>query len=132
MTQFIQTLTDGIAVGSLYALIALGYTLVYGILQFINFAHSDVFALGAWSSFTIAAAFGLSMSAKGVVPPWYMGAVVLAGSMLVCGGVGYLVERMAYRPLRNAPRLNVLITAIGVSLLLQNLGQLELARFVRG
>jgi branched-chain amino acid transport system permease protein len=132
VTYFVQTLTDGIAVGSLYALIALGYTLVYGILQFINFAHSDVFALGAWASFTIAAVFGLSVSAKGVVPPWYMGALVLGGSMLLCGGVGYAIERLAYRPLRGAPRLNVLITAIGVSLLLQNLGQLELWRFQRG
>lgn len=131
MTYFVQTLTDGIAVGSLYALIALGYTLVYGILQFINFAHSDVFALGAWASLTIAAALGLSVSLQGVVPPWYVGAVVLAGSMLLCGAVGFLIERFAYRPLRNAPRLNVLITAIGVSLLLQNVGQLEVIRFER-
>lgn len=131
MTQFVQTLTDAIAVGSLYALIALGYTLVYGILQFINFAHSDIFALGAWGSFTIASAFALAAAAGGE-PPWYVGAAVLIGAMALCGAVGYLVERFAYRPLRNAPRLNVLITAIGVSLLLQNLGQLELRRFQRG
>ena len=131
MTQFVQTLTDGIAVGSLYALIALGYTLVYGILQFINFAHSDIFSLGAWTSFTIASTFGLA-AATGAEAPWYAGAAVLAGSMALCGGVGYLVERFAYRPLRNAPRLNVLITAIGVSLLLQNLGQLEMTRVQRG
>ena len=132
MTYFVQTLTDGIAVGSLYALIALGYTLVYGILQFINFAHSDVFSLGAWASLTIAATFGLVISAQGAIPPWYIGATILIGSMLICGAVGYLIERFAYRPLRNAPRLNVLITAIGVSLLLQNLGQLDLARFKQG
>jgi branched-chain amino acid transport system permease protein len=125
MTQFVQTLIDGIAVGSLYALIALGYTLVYGILQFINFAHSDVFALGAWSSLAIAVACGLSASASGT-PPWYVGVGVLIASMLVCAAVGFLIERFAYRPLRHAPRLNVLITAIGVSLLLENVGQLQL------
>ena len=132
MTQFVQTLTDGIAVGSLYALIALGYTLVYGILQFINFAHSDVFSLGAWTSFTIASAFGLVAATTGRPAQWYEGIAVLVGSMALCGAVGYLVERFAYRPLRNAPRLNVLITAIGVSLLLQNLGQLEMTRTQRG
>jgi branched-chain amino acid transport system permease protein len=131
VTQFVQTLTDGIAVGSLYALIALGYTLVYGILQFINFAHSDIFSLGAWTSFTIASTFGLA-AATGNDAPWYIGALVLAGAMAVCGAVGFVVERFAYRPLRNAPRLNVLITAIGVSLLLQNLGQLEMKRLQRG
>jgi branched-chain amino acid transport system permease protein len=118
-------------VGSLYALIALGYTLVYGILQFINFAHSDIFALGAWTSFTIASTFGLAASTEAEAP-WYAGAAVLVGSMAVCAAVGYVIERFAYRPLRNAPRLNVLITAIGVSLLLQNLGQLEMARVQRG
>ncbi len=125
MTQLIQTLTDGIAVGSLYALIALGYTLVYGILQFINFAHSDVFALGAWLSFTIATWFGLAAGSGATTPPWYIGLAVLALAMIGCGIVGFLIERLAYKPLRAAPRLNVLITAIGVSLLLENVGQLE-------
>lgn len=125
MTQFIQTLTDGIAVGSLYALIALGYTLVYGILQFINFAHSDVFALGAWLSFTVAIrVFGLEAGST-IPPPWYVGVGVLLAAMIGCGIVGFLIERLAYKPLRSAPRLNVLITAIGVSLLLQNVGQLN-------
>jgi branched-chain amino acid transport system permease protein len=124
VTHLIQTLTDGIAVGALYALIALGYTLVYGILQFINFAHSDVFALGAWLSFAIAAFGGLS-AATGGTPHWYVGLGVLLAAMIGCGIVGFLIERLAYRPLRNAPRLNVLITAIGVSLLLQNIGQLR-------
>ncbi len=124
-TKFIQTLTDGIAVGSLYALIALGYTLVYGILQFINFAHSDIFALGAWLSYVIASLMGLH-AGDGNVPPWYMGVAVLLGTMIGCGIVGFLIEFFAYRPLRNAPRLNVLITAIGVSLLLENIGQLQI------
>jgi branched-chain amino acid transport system permease protein len=128
-TIFIQTLTDGVAVGSLYALIALGYTLVYGILQFINFAHSDVFALGAWLSFAIASVMGLH-AGSGVTPPWYIGFAVLIGTMIGCGLVGFLIEFFAYRPLRNAPRLNVLISAIGVSLLLENLGQSQI--FVHG
>ena len=117
------------AVGALYALIALGYTLVYGILQFINFAHSDVFALGAWLSFTAASLMGLTAAASGGSPPWYAGVAVLLIAMVGCGLAGFLIERLAYRPLRSAPRLNVLITAIGVSLLLQNVGQL---RFIFG
>jgi branched-chain amino acid transport system permease protein len=126
VTHFVQTLIDGIAVGSLYALIALGYTLVYGILQFINFAHSDIFALGAWLSFAIATLFGLSATVgEGVTPPWYAGLGVLLGAMLLCALIGLTIERLAYRPLRRAPRLNVLITAIGVSLLLENAGQLQ-------
>ena len=105
--------------------IALGYTLVYGILQFINFAHSDVFRPGSVvGSLAIAVACGLSASASGT-PPWYVGVGVLIASMLVCATVGFLIERFAYRPLRHAPRLNVLITAIGVSLLLENVGQLQ-------
>ncbi len=122
MTHFLQTLFDGVTVGCLYALIALGYTMVYGILKFINFAHSDVFALGVWMSITIAGWLGIGAAGQ-PVPPWYMGLLVLVGSMTACGIVGFVVERVAYKPLRKAPRLNVLITAIGVSLLLQNVGQ---------
>ena len=201
MTKFLQTLMDGVAVGSLYALIALGYTMVYGVLQFINFAHGDVFMLGVWFSFVAAraattpdafaqplaneaavvagVAAGVCVAAllaqlalgricterpsrpleiargvartgvyagggvavtvgivflgsyaaylvggetgTGVVPAL----TVLVTAMLACGALGFTVERVAYRPLRNAPRLNVLITAIGVSLLLQNTGQLR-------
>ena len=127
MTKLIQTLLDGFAVGSLYALIALGYTMVYGILKFINFAHSDIFVLGAWISWVVAArgmALGLEHMAAGP-PAWWTGPLVLVAAMAACGAAGFLIERFAYRPLRNAPRLNVLITAIGVSLLLQNTGQLK-------
>src|SRR3954463_6114649 len=131
MTLLIQTLMDGIAVGSLYALIALGYTLVYGILQFINFAHSDVFALGAWSALAMAGLIGLAAAPGAPVPPWYVGLGVLLASMALCASVAFAIERFAYRPLRNAPRLNVLITAIGVSLLLQNVGQLGLWKVER-
>lgn len=122
MTQFLQTLIDGLAVGCLYALIALGYTMVYGILKFINFAHSDIFALGAWMTITFAGWFGV-VAIGGGPPAWYVGLAVLVSAMVFCGTVGFFIERVAYRPLRSAPRLNVLITAIGVSLLLQNIGQ---------
>jgi branched-chain amino acid transport system permease protein len=122
VTKFLQTLMDGVAVGSLYALIALGYTMVYGILQFINFAHSDVFVLGAWISYTLAVAMGYA--ADNAHSSALAGLLILLAAMATCGAVGFTIERLAYRPLRNAPRLNVLITAIGVSLLLQNVGQL--------
>ncbi len=124
MTQLLQILMDGFTVGSLYALIALGYTMVYGILQFINFAHGDVFALGAHLTIVFAAVLGYEALAVEGAAPWYIGVVVLILSMLACGAVGFIIERLAYRPLRHAPRLNVLITAIGVSLFLQNVGQL--------
>jgi hypothetical protein len=101
---------DGVAVGSLYALIALGYTMVYGILRFINFAHSDVFMLGAWVSWALAMALGYS--GVGAEIPWFAPALVLVGSMAACGLLGFLIERLAYRRLRSAPRINVLITAI--------------------
>lgn len=183
---------DGLAVGSLYALIALGYTMVYGILKFINFAHSDVFVLGAWISYSAALVAGFAdqnLAEPGVqmlpVAPWVMygiyglslatvgvcgwgfarhksltdlgrtlllmsvwgwvtiglvfaaralkgggldvlsGGLILIAAMLACGLVGFALERLAYKPLRKAPRLNVLITAIGISLLLQNTGQLQ-------
>ena len=129
MADFVQTLITTLEVGSLYALIALGYTMVYGILKFINFAHSDIVVLGAWISFTLASwilpEIGLDAHNPATPPPFWVGGVILVGAMVACGGVGFLIERLAYRPLRNAPRLNVQITAIGVSLLLQNVGQLD-------
>lgn len=125
MSDFLQTLINGLALGSLYALIALGYTLVYGILKFINFAHSDVFTFGAWTGLTMAGWLGLSAAAGAGAPPWWAGPLILVGAMVACGALGFAVERLAYRPLRNAPRLNVLITAIGVSLFLQNFGQMQ-------
>ncbi len=125
MDDFLQTLMTAVSVGSLYALIALGYTMVYGVLKFINFAHSDVVVLGAWFSFTLATWFLPQMGIDPAAAPWWAACGVLFFAMLACGGVGFLIERLAYRPLRRAPRLNVLITAIGVSLLLQNVGQLQ-------
>jgi branched-chain amino acid transport system permease protein len=120
LTKLLQTLVDAVSVGSLYALIALGYTMVYGILSFINFAHSDVFMLGAWFSFLVCRWVGWTQE----VPPGWSIAAILVTSMVICGTIGFVIERLAYRPLRQAPRLNVLITAIGVSLLLENTGQL--------
>ena len=121
MNTFVQTLVDAISVGSLYALTALGYTLVYGVLRFINFAHSDVFTVGAWVAFSFCSLFGWLVTGA---PAWGM-IVILVLSMATCAALGITIERLAYRPLRRAPRLNVLITAIGVSLFLQNVGQLD-------
>jgi branched-chain amino acid transport system permease protein len=129
MADFAQTLMTALAVGSLYALIALGYTMVYGILKFINFAHSDIVVLGAWVSYTLAnktlPLLGLDPHNPAVPPPMWLGLVILLSAMTFCGIVGFTIERLAYKPLRKAPRLNVLITAIGVSLFLQNFGQLN-------
>jgi branched-chain amino acid transport system permease protein len=123
MADFVQTLITTIEVGSLYGLIALGYTMVYGILQFINFAHSDIVVLGAWVSYTLAAKI---LPRLGVEPRNFLvGGGILIAAMLFCGVVGFVIQRFAYKPLRRAPRLNVLITAIGVSLFLQNVGQLR-------
>jgi len=118
LQAFLQNLVNGMALGGVYALVALGYTMVYGILQFINFAHSEIFMLGAFAGLFLAGYFA------GMEPPALMLCVVMVGSMAACMAVGVLAERLAYRPLRSAPRLNVLITAVGVSLLLQNLGQI--------
>jgi len=119
LEQLLQQLTNGIAWGSIYALIALGYTMVYGVLKLINFAHGEVYMVGAMSGYYAAHALGIAgqPSAAGLV-------AVLLASMAACALLGALIERVAYRPLRAAPRLAPLITAIGVSLLLQNLGQL--------
>ena len=121
MSTLLQTIVSTLSLGSLYALIALGYTLVYGVLRFINFAHSDVFTVGAWSSVVIAGAFGWAKTGA----PAFALPVVLVLSMALCAALGITIETLAYRPLRRAPRLNVLITAIGVSLFLQNTGQLK-------
>src|SRR5665213_923708 len=115
MTEFLQQLINGLAFGSILALIALGYTMVYGILRFINFAHGDIFMLGAF------AGFYLAPKVAAVFPlPSVTGALaVMIVSMAVCAALGVLIERLAYRPLRRSPKLTVLITAIGVSLLIE-------------
>ena len=109
MEQVIQQILNALTIGSIYALIALGYTMIYGIMKLINFAHGDIFMLGAYMSYVAIVKFN-----------WpFLAALVYA--MVVCGFVGFLIERIAYRPLRNASRVSALITAIGVSLLIQNL-----------
>ena len=117
MQEFLQQLVNGITWGSIYALIALGYTMVYGILRLINFAHGDVYMVGAFVAFYAARLLG----AHGPVGPF--GAVsILLIAMAACALLGVVIERGAYKPLRSSPRLTALITAIGVSLLLENLG----------
>lgn len=119
MTEFLQQLINGLAFGSILALIALGYTMVYGILRFINFAHSDVFMLGAFSGFYLAPLINRVLPVPSVIG----GLAVLIASMAICAVVGVLIERLAYRPLRQGSKLAVLITAIGVSLFLEYAGQ---------
>ncbi len=114
MIEFLQHLVNGLSVGTIYALIALGYTMVYGVLKLINFAHGDVYMVGAFSGYYLANAFGL-----GARPSAVGAFVVTLGSMAICGLLGFLIERLAYRPLRHRPRLTALITAIGVSFLLE-------------
>ena len=108
---FLQQLINGLSLGSVYALIALGYTMVYGIVKLINFAHGDILMLGAYSGYFVLRQFGTT-------PVGMFLAFIFA--MVVCAVISILIERFAYRPLRAAPRLNSLITAIAVSLILQN------------
>jgi branched-chain amino acid transport system permease protein len=117
--DFAKHIVDGVMFGSLYALIALGYTMVYGVLRLINFAHGDVFMVGAYAAFFAAAKLGTGPS-----PGPVQSILIVAYAVLVCVILGIAIERLAYRPLRKAPRLTALITAIGVSLLLENGGQL--------
>ena len=119
MTWLSQQLINGLALGSIYALIALGYTMVYGVLRFINFAHSDVLMLGAFSAYFLAPHVARVFPAES-----YVGAfVIICISAAICALLGILIEFFAYRPLRNRPKLTVLITAIGVSLFLEYTGQ---------
>jgi branched-chain amino acid transport system permease protein len=114
--EFFQQLTNGLAVGSIYALIALGYTMVYGVLKLINFAHGDLFTIGAYLGMTLLASFALHET----IGP-FIGLVVLA--LMVMGLVailGAIVERTAYRPLRESPRLSAVVSALGASIFLQN------------
>ena len=119
MQEFFQQLANGIAWGSIYALIALGYTMVYGILRLINFAHGDVYMVGAFAAYYLARALGVGHVAS--ASP-LMAALVLLGSMVVCAALGVLIELLAYRPVRKSSRITALITAIGVSLFLENAG----------
>ncbi len=115
MSEFLQQLLNGVSLGAIYALIALGYTMVYGVLRFINFAHSDVFMVGSFAAFYAAPHLGSGTFLGGLA--------ILTVAMVACALLGVVIERFAYRPLRGRSTLTVLITAIGVSLLLQNVGQ---------
>lgn len=113
MGQFLQQLLNGVQLGSLYALIAVGYTVVYGIVQLINFAHGEVFMLGAFGALATWSVLFHNSTTIWALP------VMIVGAALTCVVVAVVMERLAYRPLRNAPRLAPLITAIGVSVALQ-------------
>jgi branched-chain amino acid transport system permease protein len=125
VSELLQQLINGLSLGAIYALIALGYTMVYGILKLINFAHGEVFMVGAYSGYYFATWLGIEqLEASGQGFPIYLAVLVLVAAMAVAAFLGMTIERLAYRPVRKAPRLTPLITAIGVSLLLQNLGML--------
>ncbi|MBV9690169.1 MAG: branched-chain amino acid ABC transporter permease [Ktedonobacteraceae bacterium] len=127
MTLLFQLLVTGIATGAIYSLIALGYTMVYGIIELINFAHGDIFMIGTLVSLTVINVFGITDSSKPA--GWALVGIVLVAFLsatLVCAILGVVMERVAYRPLRNAPRLAPLISAIGVSLILEDLGKFTL------
>ena len=126
MALFLQILVIGITLGAIYALIALGYTMVYGIIELINFAHGDIFMIGTFVCVSIFAAFGITNSSQAPTGFALVGVllITLLGAMVTCAVLGVVIERFAYRPLRNAPRLAPLITAIGVSLILEDVGKL--------
>src|SRR5882724_8067056 len=140
MSTFLQQLINGISLGAIYSLIALGYTMVYGVLKLINFAHGDVYMVGAFVGYYIANGIGargaqaLGMAADGLIARGLLGGgtlepslitalVVMLLAMALCAAIGVIIERFAYRPVRKYSRLTALITAIGVSLLLENGGQ---------
>lgn len=140
MSTFLQQLINGISLGAIYSLIALGYTMVYGVLKLINFAHGDVYMVGAFMGYYLANGLGvrgaqaIGMSADGLIARGLLGSgamepslitalAVMLLAMAICAALGVLIERLAYRPVRKYSRLTALITAIGVSLLLENGGQ---------
>ncbi|MCL2811539.1 MAG: branched-chain amino acid ABC transporter permease [Clostridia bacterium] len=114
---FVNQIINGLHVGSIYALIALGYTMVYGIVKLINFAHGDIIMVGSYTAMVI-------MTELTGLPLWVGLLIAMLAAMLVCTTFGVVIERVAYKPLRNTQRIAALITAIGVSLLLQNIAQL--------
>ena len=121
MEVLLQQILNGLVLGSMYALVALGYTMVYGIIGLINFAHGDVLMVGALTSWTI---IGAMREASPGMPGWVMLLVATLIAMVVCAALNFTIEKLAYRPLRNSPRLAPLITAIGVSILLQTLAMI--------
>jgi branched-chain amino acid transport system permease protein len=119
MDTFIQQIINGLVLGSMYALVALGYTMVYGIINLINFAHGEVLMVGALTSWTV-----VTLLSDAGLPGWLLLLLSLICAIVVCAALNYSIEKIAYRPLRNAPRLAPLITAMGMSLLLQTLAMI--------
>jgi branched-chain amino acid transport system permease protein len=119
MDIFLQQIINGLVLGSMYALVALGYTMVYGIINLINFAHGEVLMVGAMVSWTVVSALGDSG-----LPGWLLMLISLICAIVICSALNFSIEKLAYRPLRNAPRLAPLITAMGMSLLLQTLAMI--------
>lgn len=122
MQEFLQYTLNGLSVGSIYALIALGYTMVYGILGMINFAHAEIYMIGAFAAYYFARYSSEYFNFN--TPSVLFFTLGLLAASLVAGLTGFLIEKLAYKPLRNSPKLNVLITAIGVSILFQFGGQI--------
>lgn len=122
-TTLPQQLVNGFLLGAIYALVALGYTMVYGVLKLINFAHGEVFMLGSYGAMFASWMMGFGPNGSAVAGSWVTLLLMLLMAMLVSGSAGFIIERFAYRPIRNHPRIASLITAIGLSLLLQYGGQ---------
>ncbi|GAB1434217.1 branched-chain amino acid transport system permease protein [Sphaerotilus sulfidivorans] len=121
MDIFVQQIINGLVLGSMYALVALGYTMVYGIISLINFAHGEVLMVGAMVSWTVAT---FLLDTASPMPGWLIMLISAIAAIIVCAALNYSIEKIAYRPLRNAPRLAPLITAMGMSLLLQTLAMI--------
>jgi branched-chain amino acid transport system permease protein len=119
MDVFLQQIINGLVLGSMYALVALGYTMVYGIIGLINFAHGDVLMVGALTSWTVVSAL-----AGSGMPGWALMLASMLCAIVICATLNFSIEKLAYKPLRNAPRLAPLITAMGMSLLLQTLAMI--------
>src|SRR3954471_18654828 len=125
LSRLATNVKDGISNGAIWALIALGYTLVYGIIELINFAHGDLFMIGSFASYALFGALGLTIATGGFALVFGL-LLTLILAMLCCGCLNVMIERVAYRPLRSAPKLAPLITAVGISFILQNVGLLWL------
>jgi branched-chain amino acid transport system permease protein len=121
MDTFIQQIINGLVLGSMYALVALGYTMVYGIINLINFAHGEVLMVGALTSWSI---IGLMKESMPGTPGWLILLIALVIACIVAATLNFVIEKVAYRPLRNSPKLAPLITAIGMSILLQTLAMI--------
>ena len=125
LSRLANNMKDGLSNGAIWALIAIGYTLVYGIIELINFAHGDLFMIGSFVAFGMIGSVGLTIASAGL--GLFLGLLlILVISMIACGTLNVMIERVAYRPLRDAPRLAPLITAVGFSFILQNVGLLWL------